>query len=80
MQLGDDRPVLQDEAIRLVPLTPEHESGVAELADDGDVREFTRVPSTPAIRRQMLSGAIVIRMRGNPSLLEDSSPYRRYYP
>jgi RimJ/RimL family protein N-acetyltransferase len=48
VQLGDDRPVLQDEAIRLVPLTPEHESGVAELVDDGDVREFTRVPSTPA--------------------------------
>lgn len=42
-----NRPVLEDEAIRLVPLIPEHESVVAQLVEDDDVREFTRVPSMP---------------------------------
>jgi len=42
-----ERPILEDEAIRLVPLTPEHEPGVAELVEVEDVREFTRIPSTP---------------------------------
>jgi RimJ/RimL family protein N-acetyltransferase len=34
-------------AIRLVPLTPDHEPGVAELVDDEGVREYTRVPTKP---------------------------------
>lgn len=37
--------MLADEAIRLVPLTPDHEPGVAELLADEDVRTYTRVPT-----------------------------------
>lgn len=48
MTSAELRPVLADEAIRLVPLTPEHEPGVAALVDDEDVREYTRVPTKPS--------------------------------
>jgi RimJ/RimL family protein N-acetyltransferase len=41
------RPILQDDAIRLVPLAPGHEPGVAGLVQDEDVRTYTRVPTTP---------------------------------
>jgi RimJ/RimL family protein N-acetyltransferase len=41
------RPTLQDDIIRLVPLTPEHEPGVAALVEVEDVRRYTRVPSEP---------------------------------
>jgi RimJ/RimL family protein N-acetyltransferase len=37
--------VLADEAIRLVPLTRAHESSLAVLIEDEDVRRYTRVPS-----------------------------------
>ena len=48
MSLWADRPVLEDEAIRLVPISADHEPGVAELVQDEGVLEFTRVPSEPA--------------------------------
>src|SRR5918992_4991305 len=41
------RPVLADESIRLVPLTPAHEPFVAALAQDDEVRAFTRFPTQP---------------------------------
>jgi ribosomal-protein-alanine N-acetyltransferase len=41
------RPVLADESIRLVPLTPAHEPAVAALAEDDEVRAFTRFPTQP---------------------------------
>jgi RimJ/RimL family protein N-acetyltransferase len=41
------RPVLADEAIRLVPLTAAHAPGVAELIEDRDVRTYTRIPTEP---------------------------------
>ncbi|HEX3268823.1 MAG TPA: GNAT family N-acetyltransferase [Gaiellaceae bacterium] len=47
MTLPGQRPVLQDDAIRLVPLTADHEPGVAALVQDEDVREYTRVPTKP---------------------------------
>jgi RimJ/RimL family protein N-acetyltransferase len=40
-------PPLGDDAIRLVPLEPRHEAGIAELLEDADVRRHTRVPSVP---------------------------------
>jgi [ribosomal protein S5]-alanine N-acetyltransferase len=40
-------PPLEDDAIRLVPLGPEHEPGIATLLDDADVRRHTRIPSEP---------------------------------
>jgi RimJ/RimL family protein N-acetyltransferase len=40
-------PPLADDAIRLVPMGPGHEPGVASLLDDPDVRRYTRVPSEP---------------------------------
>jgi ribosomal-protein-serine acetyltransferase len=46
--LPGQRPVLQDDAIRLVPLTADHEPGVAALVQDEDVREYTRVPTNPS--------------------------------
>jgi len=42
------RPVLEDETIRLVPLTSDHEPGVAALVEDEGVREYTRVPTRPS--------------------------------
>jgi RimJ/RimL family protein N-acetyltransferase len=47
MTLRPPDPMLADEAIRLVPLTPDHEPGVAELLQDEDVRSYTRVPTDP---------------------------------
>ena len=41
------RPVLADEAIRLVPLRAAHAPGVAALIEDQDVRTYTRIPSEP---------------------------------
>ena len=41
------RPILQDDTIRLVPLTLDHEPGVAELVQVEDVRTYTRVPTDP---------------------------------
>jgi RimJ/RimL family protein N-acetyltransferase len=38
---------LADDAIRLVPMGPEHEPGVEALIDDPDARRHTRVPSEP---------------------------------
>jgi RimJ/RimL family protein N-acetyltransferase len=43
------RPVLEDEAIRLVPLSSDHESGVSALVEDEGVREYTRVPTRPSV-------------------------------
>jgi ribosomal-protein-serine acetyltransferase len=42
------RPVLEDDSIRLVPLTPDHEPGVGALVEDEDVRRYTRVPTEPS--------------------------------
>jgi [ribosomal protein S5]-alanine N-acetyltransferase len=42
------RRVLADESIRLVPLTPAHEPSVAALAEDDEVRTFTRFPTQPS--------------------------------
>jgi ribosomal-protein-alanine N-acetyltransferase len=41
------RSVLADESIRLVPLAPAHEPSVAALAEDQEVRTFTRFPTQP---------------------------------
>jgi RimJ/RimL family protein N-acetyltransferase len=41
------RPTLQDDTIRLVPLTVDHEPGVAALVQVDDVRTYTRVPTDP---------------------------------
>ena len=41
------RPTLQGDTIRLVPLEPGHESGVAALVEVEDVRTYTRVPTEP---------------------------------
>jgi RimJ/RimL family protein N-acetyltransferase len=38
-------PPIADESIRLVPLGPRHEPGIAALLQDSDVRRNTRVPS-----------------------------------
>lgn len=38
---------LADDAIRLVPMGPHHEAGVAAMLEDPDVRKYTRVPSEP---------------------------------
>jgi RimJ/RimL family protein N-acetyltransferase len=40
-------PPLADDAIRLMPLGPVHEAGIAALLEDEDVRRNTRVPSNP---------------------------------
>jgi RimJ/RimL family protein N-acetyltransferase len=37
--------MLTDEAIRLVPLEPKHEPGVAALVAEEDVRRYTRLPT-----------------------------------
>ena len=42
------RPVLEDDSIRLLPLTRDHEPGVAALVEDEDVRRYTRVPTEPS--------------------------------
>jgi RimJ/RimL family protein N-acetyltransferase len=47
MTLRPPDPMLADEAIRLVPLTPGHEPAVAALVQDDDVRTYTRVPTDP---------------------------------
>ena len=39
--------MLADEAIRLVPLTPDHQARVAALVQEEDVRTYTRVPTDP---------------------------------
>jgi RimJ/RimL family protein N-acetyltransferase len=44
MTLRPPDPPLADEAIRLVPLAPAHEPGVAVLVQEEDVRTYTRVP------------------------------------
>jgi RimJ/RimL family protein N-acetyltransferase len=40
-------PPLADEAIRLVPLAPEHDADMDALTRDPDVRRFTHVPTRP---------------------------------
>jgi RimJ/RimL family protein N-acetyltransferase len=40
-------PPLADDAIRLVPLAPEHDEGLDAMSRDPDVRRFTYVPSEP---------------------------------
>jgi RimJ/RimL family protein N-acetyltransferase len=47
MALQPPEPPLADDAIRLVPLTPDHEQGIAALVQDEDVRRYTRVPTEP---------------------------------
>jgi len=47
MTFPGQRPVLEDETIRLVALTSDHEPGVAALVADEAVREYTRVPTKP---------------------------------
>jgi ribosomal-protein-alanine N-acetyltransferase len=44
---GPSDPMLADEAIRLVPLTRDHEPALADLVRDEDVRAYTRVPTEP---------------------------------
>jgi RimJ/RimL family protein N-acetyltransferase len=46
--LAGPRPVLEDDAIRLVPITPDHEPGIAALVEDEAVRAYTRVPTKPS--------------------------------
>jgi RimJ/RimL family protein N-acetyltransferase len=45
--LAQPDPPLADDAIRLVPLSPAHDEGLAQLARDPDVIRFTYVPSRP---------------------------------
>jgi RimJ/RimL family protein N-acetyltransferase len=47
VRLRPPDPILADEAIRLVPLTPGHEPGLAALVEVEDVRTYTRVPTDP---------------------------------
>jgi RimJ/RimL family protein N-acetyltransferase len=47
MKLRPPDPMLADDAIRLVPLTPAHQPGLATLVQDEDVRKYTRVPTQP---------------------------------
>jgi ribosomal-protein-alanine N-acetyltransferase len=47
MALRPPSPALADEAIRLVPLTPDHEGALAALVQDEDVLRHTRVPTKP---------------------------------
>jgi RimJ/RimL family protein N-acetyltransferase len=47
MTLRPPDPILADEAIRLVRLTPAHEPEVAALVQDEDMRTYTRVPTEP---------------------------------
>jgi [ribosomal protein S5]-alanine N-acetyltransferase len=47
MTLIPPNPMLADEAIRLVPLTRDHEEGLAALVKDEAVRKYTRVPTQP---------------------------------
>lgn len=47
LTLAPPDPILADEEIRLVPLTADHEPGLAALVEDDDVRTFTRVPTDP---------------------------------
>src|ERR671914_1968095 len=48
MARGRSLPLLADEAIRLVPLTRDHEPDVARLVQDDAVRRHTRVPTHPS--------------------------------
>jgi RimJ/RimL family protein N-acetyltransferase len=48
MTAGPPGPMLADEAIRLVPLTRDHEPALADLVQDEDVRRYTRVPTEPS--------------------------------
>jgi ribosomal-protein-alanine N-acetyltransferase len=48
MALRPPDPVLADDLIRLVPLTPAHEPALARLVQDEDVRTYTRVPTEPS--------------------------------
>jgi RimJ/RimL family protein N-acetyltransferase len=41
---------LADDVIRLVPLGPGHEVGIAALLEEADIRRHTRVPSEPPPR------------------------------
>jgi hypothetical protein len=45
--LEPPKPPLADDAIRLVPLEPRHETGIDALLGDEDVRRHTRIPSEP---------------------------------
>jgi RimJ/RimL family protein N-acetyltransferase len=47
MVLRPPDPMLADEMIRLVPLTPTHEPALASLVRDEEVRTYTRVPTDP---------------------------------
>ena len=47
MPISPPDPILADEAIRLVPLTPDHEESLTALVQDEDVRTYTRVPTEP---------------------------------
>lgn len=47
MKLQPPEAALADDAIRLVPVGPDHEPGIGALVDDADVRRYTRVPSEP---------------------------------
>ena len=47
MLLRPPDPILADDAIRLVPLAPDHEPALAELVHDEGVRTYTRVPTDP---------------------------------
>ena len=47
MTFGPPDPPLADDAVRLVPLGPEHDAGLDDVAVDPDVRRFTYVPSDP---------------------------------
>jgi ribosomal-protein-alanine N-acetyltransferase len=48
MTIPPPRPVLADDAIRLVPLTAAHQSDLDALVQDEDVRTYTRVPTEPS--------------------------------
>jgi RimJ/RimL family protein N-acetyltransferase len=45
MTFRPPKPLLADDTIRLVPLAPRHEPGVAALVREEDVRTYTRVPT-----------------------------------